>query len=123
MKKIVVAVIMMISSGFIAANAQTSQTAKSNVQFSIADSSSFTGKYKYADLPFEYMDISVKEDKLYFAGGEYNGFLDPVPDKKDVFDVGGEATFTFRRDKENKIVALQIDYQGKTYLGNKEEKK
>jgi len=47
----------------------------------------------------------------------------PVNDKKDAFDVNGEAVFTFSRNNENKIIELKIDYQGQSYLGKKEEKK
>lgn len=91
--------------------------------FSIADSAAFTGKYKYEGLPFEYMIISVKDGKLSFSGGEYSGPLDPMKDKQDVFDANGNAVFTFLRNAEKKITDLQIDYQGNTIMGKKEDKK
>jgi hypothetical protein len=56
-------------------------------------------------------------------GGEYNGALIPVSDKKDVFDVNGQAVFTFSRNNENNIVELKVDYQGQIFQGKKEEKK
>ena len=102
------------------ANAQSSET---KPQFSIADSASFKGKYKFENLPFEYIEISVQESKLYFVGGEYNGFLVPLADKKDVFNVNEQAVFTFGRDNEKKIVGLKVDYQGQIFEGKKEEKK
>src|SRR5687768_8014211 len=102
-----------------------SQTTTSEIktQFSIADSTSFKGKYKFEGLPFEYVEISVQDNKLYFVGGEYKGALIPINDKKDAFDVNGEAVFTFSRNNENKITELKIDYQGQSYQGKKEEKK
>ena len=103
------------------ASAQDTKPTDSIPAFSIADSSAFTGKYKYEGLPFEYMEISVKDSKLFYSGGEYNGPLDALTDKKDAFDASGQATFTFLRNDDNKVITLQIDYQGQTYTGNKEE--
>lgn len=123
MKKLALTFFMMMGIGMATLSAQTSQAAKLSSEFTIADSASFTGKYKYEDLPFEYMEVSVKDGKLYFVGGEYNGFLEPIKDKKDTFDVNGVAVFTFVRDKENKVAELKVDYEGKTYLGKKEDKK
>ena len=89
--------------------------------FSIGDSSVFTGKYKYEGLPFEYMEISVKDGKLFYIGGEYSGPLDDIKDKKDAFDANGQAVFTFLRNDSDKVTTLQIDYQGQTFTGTKEE--
>lgn len=104
------------------ATAQTPKTPESVPVFSIADSASFTGKYKYVGLPFEYMTVTVKDGKLYYFGGEYSGFLEPMKDRKDVFDASGEAVFTFVRNGENKVTELAIDYQGQTFTGTREEK-
>ncbi|HEV7332848.1 MAG TPA: hypothetical protein VGN63_17545 [Flavisolibacter sp.] len=104
------------------ASAQTSTPAGGSPVFEISDSATYIGKYKYEGLPFEHMTISTKEGKLYFSGGEYFGFLIPVKDKKDVFDANGEALFTFRRNSENKVADLQIDYQGQSYMGKREGK-
>lgn len=104
----------------VSAQNSAAETISSTPAFSIADSSTFIGKYKYEGLPFEYMEISVKDDKLYYSGGEYNGPLDAISDKKDAFDASGAATFTFIRDSDNKVTTLQIDYQGQTYTGSKE---
>lgn len=102
--------------------AQTSKPKDSVAVFSIADSASYTGKYKYEGMPFEYMEISVKDGKLHYLGGEYNGVLDPVKDKKDAFDAGGVAAFTFLRNPESKVAELQIQYEGQNYVGKKEAK-
>jgi hypothetical protein len=62
----------------------------------------------------------VRENKLYFVGGEYNGFLVPLTDKKDAFNVNDQAVFTFGRNNENKITELKVDYQGQLFTGKKE---
>ena len=104
------------------ASAQTSTPSGSGPVFEISDSATYIGKYRYEGLPFEHMTISVKEGKLYFFGGEYAGYLTPLKDKKDVFDANGEAVFTFRRNSENKVADLQIDYQRLSYMGKRESK-
>jgi cytochrome c len=102
-------------------SAQDARPTDSIPAFSIADSSTFTGKYKYEGLPFEYMEISVKDGKLFYSGGEYSGPLDAIADKKDAFDANGNAVFTFLKNDGNKVTELQIDYQGQTFTGKKED--
>ena len=123
MKKIITVLFFATALFSTRAYSQTAPTSETKTQFSIADSASFKGKYKFEGLPFEYVEISVQDNKLYFIGGEYNGALIPVNEKKDAFDVNGQAVFTFTRNNENKIGELKIDYQGQSYLGKKEEKK
>jgi len=122
MKKIIT--VLFFTSALFSTQAYSQTTpSETKTQFSIADSAAFKGKYKFEGLPFEYVEVSVQDNKLYFVGGEYNGALIPKNDKKDAFDVNGEAVFTFNRNNENKITELKIDYQGQSYLGKKEEKK
>jgi hypothetical protein len=123
MKKTILILLFSICFFALKAVAQDTTTTKptdSIPAFSIADSTIFTGKYKYEGLPFEYMEISVKDGKLFYSGGEYNGSLDAMKDKKDAFDANGNAVFTFVRNENNKVAELQIDYQGQTYTGKKE---
>ena len=82
MKKLI---LLLLIAGFVSTQAQAQSSTPSSGTFSIADSTSFKGKYKFENLPFEYIEISVQDNKLYFVGGEYNGFLVPLTDKKDVF--------------------------------------
>lgn len=123
MKKATLILLLSVSFASFSAAAQTTKAPETNTSFSISDSASYTGKYKFEGLPFEYITVSVRDGQLYFAGGEYNGFLQPVKDKKDVFDVNGMALFTFRRNDQNQVSELNIDYQGQSFLGAKEMKK
>ena len=122
MKKTMLLTLFTLGLFALTASSQTTKPAETVPVFSIADSAAFTGKYKYEGLPFDYMEISVKEGKLYYSGGEYNGFLDPLKDKKDSFDASGAAVFTFIRNNDNKVTELRIDYQGQTYSGQREAK-
>lgn len=122
MKRTLLLTVLTVCLFIVKASAQAPKPAETVPVFSIADSATFIGKYKYEGLPFEYMAISVKEGKLSYYGGEYSGFLEPVKDKKDIFDAGGVAVFTFLRNTENKVTDLQIDYQGMSFSGKREEK-
>jgi cytochrome c len=120
MKKVLLSLSLVIGL-FLTVPAQAAPSLNTSGKISPADSADYIGKYKYEGLPFEYMVISTKEGKLYYSGGEYSGYLEPVKDKKDVFDAGGIATFTFTRDAQSKVKELMIDYQGQTHVGRKEE--
>lgn len=123
MKKIIFLLTFLLVFFGLYATAQTADaTTDTAVTFNIADSATFTGKYHYEGLPFEYMTISVQEGKLFYAGGEYSGFLHPIKEKKDTFDANGNATFTFLRNADNKVAQLRIDYQGQSYQGERDEK-
>ena len=123
MKKLIILLFLVIACGSFQARSQATAASETTSQFSIADSTDFKGKYKFEGLPFEYVEITVQESKLYFVGGEYKGFLVPLNDKKDAFNVNDQAVFTFGRDNEKKITGLRIDYQGQIFEGKKEEEK
>ncbi len=123
MRKTIFILLFGISFFSLKTSAQNIKPTDSIPAFSIADSTTFTGKYKYENLPFEYMEISVKDGKLFYSGGEYNGSLNNIKDKKDAFDATGIAVFTFKRNDDNDVTELQIDYQGQIFSGTKEETK
>lgn len=122
MKKTLFLSIFAICLATLEATAQADKSKDSIAVFSIADSATYTGKYMYEGLPFEFMEISVKDGKLFYSGGEYNGALEPMKDKRDAFDAGGVAFFTFVRNAESKVAELQIEYQGQTFSGKRETK-
>jgi cytochrome c len=91
--------------------------------FNAADTAIFKGKYKVEGMPFDYVEVVVKEAKLYFFAAEYEGFLTPLKEKKDAFDALGQAVFTFSRNADaTDIEGLKIDYNGMEILGKKEKK-
>jgi cytochrome c len=88
-----------------------------------ADTAVYKGKYKVEGMPFEYVEITVKEARLYFSAGGYEGYLDPIKDKKESFDALGQAVFTFTRNADGTDVeAMKIDYSGMVIDGKKEKK-
>lgn len=91
--------------------------------FNIADSAIFKGKYKVEGVPFDYVEIVIKEAKLYFYAGDYQGNLEPLKDKKDAFDALGQAIFSFVRNADaTDADGLKIDYNGQVIEGKKERK-
>ena len=123
MKKLVFVFVIALGLATVETSAQATAASEIKSSFSISDSAAYKGKYKFEGMPFEYIEVSVSEGRLYFVGGEYNGFLDPIADKKDTFDVNGVAVFTFTRDDKSKITDLKVDYEGQSFQGKKEEKK
>ncbi len=121
MKKVLLSASLLFGLFATSLSAQSVPSEVASHRFTTLDSTDYIGKYRYEGLPFEYMEVSAKDGKLYYSGGEYTGYLEPVKDKKDVFDAGGIATFTFSRDTQNKVKELLIDYQGQTHIGKKEE--
>ena len=103
----------------ISAQAQTSDSS----WFKVSDTALYKGRYKVEGMPFEYVEVQVKESRLYFSAGGYDGYLDPIKDKKESFDALGQAVFSFTRNAEGTDVeALKIDYSGMVIDGKKEKK-
>ena len=74
-------------------------------------------------MPFDYVEVIIKESKLYFFAGEYQGNLEPLKDKKDSFDALGQAVFSLGRNTDGTDVeGLKIDYNGQVIEGKKEKK-
>lgn len=119
MKKYLLFLVIALFGSAVSSQAQTSDSS----WYKVADTALYTGKYKVEGLPFEFVDIQVKESRLYFSAGGYEGFLDPIKDKKESFDALGQAVFSFTRNAEGTDVeALKIDYSGMVIDGKKEKK-
>ena len=65
------------------------------------DLNDYVGKYKMTNLPFPYVEISVKDGQLMMKAGEQGGPISPTaePDK---YDADGKATIYFIRDDTKK---------------------
>lgn len=115
--------LIMVIALFAFAQRSEAQTSDSS-WFKVSDTALYKGKYKLEGAPFDYIEVTVKESRLYFSGGGYEGFLDPIKDKKEAFDAGGQAVFTFTRTSDGTDVeAFKIDYSGMVIDGKKEKEK
>ncbi|QHT68811.1 carbohydrate-binding protein [Rhodocytophaga rosea] len=99
----------------------TSQAAKATTQASVAtkELGAYVGKYKMTGLPFEYVEITTKEDKLHISAGGNEGDLLPGQEA-DVFAGDNGAELLFGRDTQKKVTTLTLKAQGFTFEGTKE---
>jgi alpha-L-rhamnosidase len=78
----------------------------------------FPGKYKMQGLPFEFIDISVKNDKLFMQAGNNSSELEPG-ESEDQFK-SNDTIITFFRDQQKKVVSLKYDSGLIVYEGVKQ---
>ena len=69
-------------------------------------------------LPFENIEVSVKEGKLIVAAGDQAGEVTPLaePDK---FDAAGQAVLHFVRDAQGKVTQIKLIASGVSFDGQK----
>ncbi len=84
----------------------------------------FVGNYKFEDLPFEYIEFTLKEGALYVKAGDREGPLKPIKDTIDRFEnADNMAKFSFLRNEEKQIVKVVLDYDGSVFEGKKDASK
>jgi cytochrome c len=86
---------------------------------SIVDLNVYAGKYKMTGLPFPYIEISVKDNKLIMDAGGQVGEIKPTGEP-DQFDSDGKAVILFLSSNEKKFDKLRMDAMGFSFEGAKE---
>jgi hypothetical protein len=82
----------------------------------------FVGKYTFTGLPFEVLEVTIKEaGKIHIEAGERGGDVPPTKDDPDAFETP-EAMLKFVRDDNRKVIELKIDAGGTIFKGTKEQK-
>ena len=79
----------------------------------------YVGKYKMTGLPFQYIEISVKDGKLMIIAGEQGGEL-KATDAPDKFDADGQAIINFIRDDKQKVTKMILEADGVKFDGIRE---
>lgn len=79
----------------------------------------YAGKYKMEGLPFEYIEVSIKEGKLHIVAGGNEGDLTPGQEA-DTFEGNNGSVFKFGRNDQKKVATLTLEAQGLTFMGAKE---
>jgi cytochrome c len=69
-------------------------------------------------LPFENIEISVKEGKLQITAGDQSGEITALPEP-DKFDAAGQATIQFVRDNQGKVTQVKLIASGFSFDGQK----
>jgi len=76
MKKVILLAVIGLFVISFDASAQTPTPPDTTAWFKVSDTALYKGKYKIEGAPFEFLEVLVRESKLYFlAGGQYEGFL------------------------------------------------
>lgn len=78
----------------------------------------YIGKFKMTGLPFEFIEVSLKEGKLLLNAGGQEGELTQTGDDK--FDASGKATILFTRDEQKNVNALKLEAMGASFEGKKQ---
>jgi cytochrome c len=83
------------------------------------DISAYAGKYKMTGLPFEFIEVKVKDGKVIMDAGGQGGEISATgtPDK---FDADGKATVYFVRDESAHVSKIKLEAMGMVFEGKKE---
>ncbi|RDB03857.1 ThuA domain-containing protein [Runella aurantiaca] len=83
------------------------------------DISAYAGKYKMTGLPFEYIEVKVKDGKVIMDAGGQGGEISSTgtPDK---FDADGKGTVYFVRDESANVSKIKLEAMGMVFEGKKE---
>jgi cytochrome c len=79
----------------------------------------YTGKYKMTGLPFDFIEISVKDGKVIMDAGGQGGAIDAT-DTPDKFDANGRATLNFVRNEAKQVTGIKMEASGFTFEGKKQ---
>jgi cytochrome c len=92
---------------------------QSALSYSATDLNAFAGKYRMTGLPFPYIEISVKDNKLIMDAGGQIGEIKPTVEP-DQFDSDGKARILFLRNEDKKVGKLKMNAMGFSFEGVKE---
>jgi cytochrome c len=80
----------------------------------------YVGKYKMTGLPFEYIEITNKDGKVWSKSADgREGEIKPT-DQADKFDANGQAFFKFIRDEKSKVIGVKLEAMGMSFEGKRE---
>lgn len=117
MKKILLLFFFVVASVVMAKPVKTPDITSQKVKI---DLSEYVGKYKFEELPFEFLEIKLTDGKLMVDAGGQGGEIKKEEGSEDVFNTeDGNAKFTFKRNDEKKITKIMLDYQGTIFEGTK----
>ncbi|MFN8354203.1 MAG: ThuA domain-containing protein [Spirosomataceae bacterium] len=83
------------------------------------DLNSYAGKYKMSGLPFEYVEVTVKDGKVFMDAAGQGGEVKPT-DTPDKYDADGKAIIIFVRDDSGKVSKIKLEAMGMGFEGKKE---
>jgi hypothetical protein len=82
----------------------------------------YAGKYKFKDAPFEFVNLTTAQGRLYGDAGDAGKAELSLTETKDEFEIRlFEGTCKFIRDERGIIVKAVLSVQGNTFEGEKVE--
>ncbi|HEV7347321.1 ThuA domain-containing protein [Telluribacter sp.] len=85
---------------------------------SVQQLEAYAGKYKMTGLPFEYIEITPKEGKLFMKAGTNEGEL-THEGEADAFKGGNGVVIRFGRGADQQVTSMSLDVQGMSFKGIK----
>jgi hypothetical protein len=122
MKKIIFAFFVGMLAFSFSSSAKSSHTFE--IKTIVSDTAAlkeFVGKYTFEGLPFDHMEISLKDGVLNIQAGEQGGPMKQDSAIPEVFDIAGEAKIKFIRNDEKIVSKIVVEYQGMVLEGKKEK--
>ncbi len=95
------------------------QTTAPPVELAKTNIEDYAGKYKMTGLPFDYIEVSVKDGKVIMDAGGNSGEVTPT-DTPDKYDASGRAMLQFVRGADKKVATLKMEAMGMSFEGKKE---
>jgi cytochrome c len=80
----------------------------------------YVGKYKMTGLPFEYLEISNKDGKVWSKTPDGREGEIKAMEQADKFDADGKAIIKFIRDDKSKVIGLKLEAMGMSFEGKRE---
>ncbi len=95
------------------------QTTAPPVELAKTNIEDYAGKYKMTGLPFDYIEVSVKDGKVIMDAGGNSGEV-TATDTPDKYDASGRAMLQFVRGDDKKVATLKMEAMGMSFEGKKE---
>jgi cytochrome c len=109
---------LMVITGTTFKTAASATAPAQSATLSVDELNQYVGKYTMTGLPFPFIDVMVKDGKLFMNAGGQEGEIKPIG--TDAFDADGKAKVYFIRDESKKVTKLKLDAMGFSFEGPKQ---
>jgi alpha-L-rhamnosidase len=79
----------------------------------------YIGRYKMTGMPFEFIEVSVKNGELNLDAAGNGGPIKANPDQPDTFFTDDKSPVWFLRDINNQVIKLKVEFMSMIFEGEK----